>query len=204
MLCQQLSYGKSGIVQNGNSPQIKLQTAVGGADRKLEDNRDFGLTIGGTTMTAHLETVRASLQQLLPVSEELTKRFLTNLFDREPSLESILLGVNFPTIEHAMRKALVMILSNIDNPDFLESYLFEVGKKHRALGVEPQHLPLAMDALVYAVRETSGPYWTLELEEGWTDAAVMLLGYMQSGLRAAPVSPQSGVMNPQSDFTPTR
>ncbi len=143
-------------------------------------------------MTVHLECVRASLQQLMPVTDQLTRKFLNNLFDREPSLEGILLQADVPTIEQALRKAMVLMAGNLDNQEFLQSYLFEVGRKHRSFGVEPQHLPLAMDALVTAVRETSGPVWTLELEEGWTDTAVMVLEYMQAGLQSAPSPSPAG------------
>jgi len=139
-------------------------------------------------MVVHLESVRASLQQLMPLTEPLTKKFLNTIFDRDPSLESVLLQANFSSIEQALSKALVIVLGNLDNPSFLESYLVDVGRRHRELGIEPEHLPIAMDALVTAVREVSGPVWTLELEEGWTDTAVMLLGFMQAGMRGgAPV-----------------
>ena len=141
-------------------------------------------------MVVHLESVRASLQQLMPVTEPRTKRFLTTMFDRVPSLETMLLRADFDTIEQALRKALVIILGNLDNPAFLESYLFDVGKRHRELGMEPEQLPIVVDSLVTAVRETIGPTWTLELEEGWTDTAVMLLGYMQAGMTSGrPLAP---------------
>jgi len=136
-------------------------------------------------MPARNDIIKTSLEHLIPNIEQVTRTLFTNLFNREPDLEVIFLRTNWAALQNALAKVFGLVVGNLDNPDFLESYLYEVGQKHQALGIRKEHLPLALDALMFAVRDSSGPVWTHELEAAWTEMTVMLLDYMQRGMGAA-------------------
>lgn len=136
-------------------------------------------------MPAKNDIIQTSLEHLIPNIEQVTKTFFTNLFNREPDLEVIFLQTDWAALQNALAKVFGLVVANLENPEFLESYLYEVGRKHQALGIKKEHLPLALDALMFAVRDSSGPVWTHELEAAWTDMTVMLLDYMQRGMGAA-------------------
>ena len=141
-------------------------------------------------MPAKNDIIQTSLEHLIPNMERVTEAFFTNLIKREPDLEAILRKTDRAVLQNALAKVFGLVVGNLENPEFLESYLYEVGRKHQALGIKKEHLPLALDALMFAVRDSSGPVWTHELEAAWTEMTVMLLDFMQRGMgAAAPTTP---------------
>lgn len=133
-------------------------------------------------MPERADVLRESVAGLLPYADELAGRFLERVIEREPELQPILEHAGRDRAVRAYSESFERVAENLDDTAYLEQFLVEAGKYHRGLGVYPEHMSVAMDALVSAVRETSGPVWTRALEDAWTHAAIGFLAYLQHGL----------------------
>lgn len=54
--------------------------------------------------------------------------------------------------------------------------LTELGKRHIKYGVKPHYFPFMGKAVVYALSETLGDAWTLEIQDAWVEVYDELSG----------------------------
>ena len=138
-------------------------------------------------MNEHTDLVRDSFERLSSDMERVSERFFTNVLARDPSLKAIMDRGDPGTSRTALRSGLGAVIANLDRPLVLESILFEIGRQHRQLGMQPGHLGIALDSLLFAIRDVYPGDWTNELEQAWVEVAAVIMEHMQRGLRASPV-----------------
>ena len=95
--------------------------------------------------------------------------FYADLFERNRSYRSL-----FPASMAGQHKvlldALTQIVAWVDDTDELVPYLQDLGRRHRAFGVNAAHYPEVGESLIATLRYFSGPSWTAELEKDWVAA----------------------------------
>lgn len=111
-------------------------------------------------------TIRASFDAISSRTDELTKLFYGWLFRIAPETRDL-----FPVTMELQRtrllRALIHFIQMIDRPDELSIFLRQLGRDHRKFGVIGEHYDKMGEALIGAVKETSGPRWSPEIEHAW-------------------------------------
>lgn len=95
--------------------------------------------------------------------------FYADLFERNRGYRS-LFPASMARQHQVLLDALAQIVAWVDNTDELVPYLQDLGRRHRAFGVNAQHYPEVGESLVATLRYFSGPSWTAELEKDWVAA----------------------------------
>jgi nitric oxide dioxygenase len=134
-------------------------------------------------MNEHIDLVRKSFERLSPEMDRVGERFFENLLSRDNSLKTIIDRADRATLRSTLGSGLTAVIANLDRPLVLESILYEIGRRHRMVGVRPDQLGIALDALLFAVRDVYAGEWDSDLESAWVDAATVIMDHMQRGLQ---------------------
>ncbi len=129
------------------------------------------------------DLIRQSFETLTPRMDRVTDVFFENILTRDPSLQQVFDQGNPEVLKTVVYSGLSAIVANLDRPVILESILYEMGRRHRDLGMQPMQLPIALDSLLFAMREVSES-WDNDLEAAWIRVASMVMEHMQRGLTA--------------------
>ncbi|MHC5251577.1 globin domain-containing protein [Listeria kieliensis] len=118
------------------------------------------------------EIVKSTIPFLQDKGTEITSIFYQNMFQAHPELLNIFNQNN--QREGTQSKALAnMVLAaamNIDDLSVIKPYVIQVGYKHRALQVKPEHYPIVGHYLIQAIGIVLGDASTDEIIEAWTAA----------------------------------
>lgn len=140
-------------------------------------------------MNPNVAAIRASFTTLSRRQHELVRRFYQILFEARPDLRRMFPDDMSRQQEH-LSAALSLLIRNADSLEALRPSLMDLGARHVAFGVTPEHYPPVRDALVSAIAEVGGTSMTTELLEAWRGlinrvCAVMLQGAATAALAMA-------------------
>lgn len=123
----------------------------------------------------HKETI-AIIKSTVPVLEvhgtEITSVFYTRLFDNHPELLNIFNHANQRQgrQQTALANAVYAAAAHIDRLEEIVPVVKQIGEKHRALGILPEHYPIVGTTLLAAMKEVLGDAATPEILNAWADA----------------------------------
>ena len=129
--------------------------------------------------------IHSSFAQLAPAAEQLAAAFYRRLFELDPTLQPLfqhdiaLQGRKFMTM-------LVVVVRGLDALDRLLPDVENLGRRHVAYGVNDTHYQTVEDALLWAIQEQLGAYWTSAVAEAWAAAYRLLADTMQRAARDVP------------------
>ncbi len=112
-------------------------------------------------------------------------RFYAELFKLDPSLRSLFHG-DMNNQGEKLINMLTMIVSNLERLDHLLPTVRQLGQRHAGYGVKDAHYATVGAALIGALRQQTGPAWTLEADKAWSAAYGLLADNMKDA--AAQVS----------------
>lgn len=135
-------------------------------------------------MIDRTQVAKDSLAHILPNIDRVSERFYANLVARDHPLQAILDRVDAPARSVVLRDGLAAIVANLDRPLVLESILYEIGRIHRRLGARRDQIGIALDSLLYALREVV-PNWDSSLEEAWVEVAAVMMEHVERGMMYA-------------------
>jgi len=119
-------------------------------------------------LTSHqLEDLRSSLKLMAPQGEQLAAAFFTRLFKAHPPLRAMF-PLDTTRRNQDLLAALGTLTKNATRLTAIEHLLTEFGVRNLHSGILPHHYGMARDAMLVAMRETSGESWTPEIEEAWS------------------------------------
>ena len=114
----------------------------------------------------HRELVLSSYEALSTDLTVITTRFYDRLFMIAPAARDL-----FPpdrTRQHQHFAAAIAILArNVMNIEAMDEPLRELGRRHLAYRVQPEHYELARKIFVETLSECAGPIWTAEHTLAW-------------------------------------
>jgi pimeloyl-ACP methyl ester carboxylesterase/hemoglobin-like flavoprotein len=129
-------------------------------------------------------TVSASFARIGLRAEALVARLYERLFEQAPALRAL-----FPPDlkEQRIKLAVVLqlVVEHLRAPERLDPMLEELGRKHAAYGVAPEHLDAMGDALLAALREFEGDAWRPATERAWASAYARMAAAMARGIAGA-------------------
>jgi NAD(P)H-flavin reductase/hemoglobin-like flavoprotein len=127
--------------------------------------------------------LRESFANVAVHGDELPLFFYADLFLKHPEVRDM-----FPVSMAAQRdhlvKALVKIVSQVDNLDDLTVFLQGLGRDHRKFGTIAEHYDAVGASLLATLEHFSGPAWTPEVAADWT-AAYELIGSVMTAAASA-------------------
>jgi hemoglobin-like flavoprotein len=115
-----------------------------------------------------LNRIRRSFVLLGTKMDEVTRDFYGRLFEARPDVRP-LFQANLDAQRQHLAAALALIVRNLPMLDALEEPLGELGARHAALGVRPEHYPPVRDAMLASISDALSRTGdrTTELTDDW-------------------------------------
>jgi hemoglobin-like flavoprotein len=130
-------------------------------------------------MTPENQTlVRESFALVIPVKAEAAAMFYGRLFQLDPSLRAL-----FTTdMDEQGRKLMAMIgvaVANLNKLEAIVPAVQDLGRRHIAYGVQPQHYDTVATALLWTLEQALGEGFTPATRAAWTEAYTILATVMK-------------------------
>ncbi len=126
--------------------------------------------------------IQESWQQLGGRTDELLVRFYDRLFALDPSAHALFSSTNMAVQRQKFAGMIEAILALRQEPRMFVSSAANLGRRHRAYGVNPGQYESAGVALIAALKDLLGAQLTPELKEAWVAGYKLIAAIM---LRAA-------------------
>ncbi len=122
--------------------------------------------------------VRQSWVKVQPIADEAAALFHERLFQIVPALRAL---VTSNLVEQG-RKMMTMLSVAIHALERVESLatLQDLGARHRAYGVVPEHYPKVREALIWALDQSLGRSFNAEVQDAWSALYERIARRMQS------------------------
>jgi hemoglobin-like flavoprotein len=127
----------------------------------------------------HIAAVKASWEQVRPISEQTAFLFYTRLFEQHPDLHAMF-RTDTREQGHKLLAMLDTAVASLEDFDALEPDIRELGGRHVDYGVMDGHYPLFEDAMHWALSQGLGDGWTPDVEAAWR----ALFGRLSRTMRA--------------------
>lgn len=124
--------------------------------------------------------IQESWRKFVPEQERAAILFYTRLFELDPDLRALFKG---DMTEQGMR-LMTMIGTAINQLDRLETVtprIRDLGKRHAAYGVQPEHYETFASALLWTLQTVLGADFYPEVEDAWTALYDYLSEAMKKG-----------------------
>lgn len=121
--------------------------------------------------------LKSSFARVAMHGDEVPLHFYSDLFLKHPQTRDM-----FPVSMQAQRShlvaALVSIVSSIDDPDALTTFVRDLGRDHRKFGALAEHYDAVGASLLATFAYFCGDAWDAELEADWKAAYELIAGVM--------------------------
>ena len=124
--------------------------------------------------------VESSVAALGPVLDDVVAAFSNRLFEIAPETRD-LFGGSLVAQRAKFAAELAFIVTTIRRHDSFVATATELGRRHGALGVQPEDFRRAGAALLDALAGALGPDWTPALSEAWRLAYRLTAETMMAG-----------------------
>ena len=113
-----------------------------------------------------IAVVQESFQRVATIADQAAELFYQHLFLLDPELKSL-----FPSDMHAQGKKLVQMIGlavhRLNSPETLIPAVQELGRRHRAYGVEEKDYDTVGQALLWTLEQGLGADFTPQVQEAW-------------------------------------
>ena len=119
-----------------------------------------------------IEIVKSTVPVLEKYGKDITTRFYQLMFNNHPELLNIFNHANQKQgrQQAALANTVYAAAANIDNLGAIIPVVKEIGTKHRALGVLPEHYPIVGENLLAAIKDVLGDAATDDIINAWAEA----------------------------------
>ena len=131
-----------------------------------------------------IDLVQGSWRRVLPVAETAALMFYDRLFFLDPSLRALFRG----DMTEQRRKVMAMITFAVNGLTRLEQLVpmvQDLGRRHAAYGVRPEHYYTVGAALLWTLQQGLGDFFTPAVREAWTAAYGVLANTMRGAAELA-------------------
>jgi hemoglobin-like flavoprotein len=130
-----------------------------------------------------INLVQDTFNMVAPIAEQAAALFYDRLFTLDPSLRPMFHG-DMTEQGRKLMATLALAVSGLNQPEKIIPAVQHLGRKHVAYGVQPEHYDIVGEALLWTLGQGLGDAFTVETEEAWT-AAYMMLANVMEGAAAA-------------------
>lgn len=114
-----------------------------------------------------IELVTQSWDNVMPIAETAADLFYTRLFELDPSLKALFNGDMTQQGEKLMSMITIAVKA-LNRLDDVVPAIENMGRRHVAYKVEPEHYDTVGAALLWTLGQGLGEGFTTEVEEAWT------------------------------------
>ena len=116
-----------------------------------------------------IQRVRSSFAKLAAIQGQAAAMFYRRLFELEPSLRPLFKGDMMGQGARLMG-TLRDVVGALDQLERVLPALRELGRRHAAYGVRPEHYATVGEALIWTLEQGLGAAFTRETRRAWIDA----------------------------------
>ncbi|MCA9115601.1 MAG: hypothetical protein KDA79_10975 [Planctomycetaceae bacterium] len=138
-------------------------------------------------MDAATALLKDSFRLVSPQADRLAARFYERLFENCPALRPLFANGDPAAQQRQLIQALTVLVRSLGEPKKLARYLRQLGQRLTGYGAEPAQYPAAAEALLRTLAEVSGPAWTEQLEQTWSQALDLAFELMLAGTLSSPL-----------------
>lgn len=132
-------------------------------------------------MSLNVELLEQSFELVKPEADGLVDSFYDFLFTDYPAAKPLFTHTDMAKQKQQLKGALVMVVSNLRNPDVLSKSLKGLGARHVKYGALPEHYPLVGNSLLKALDKHAGAAWTPDVKDAWVGAYGAITELMLDG-----------------------
>ena len=123
------------------------------------------------------DMVQLTWRSVLPVGDTFAELFYGRLFALDPDVRRLFKD---DLIEQGrnLTAMLSVATANLAKPERIGVALRQLGKRHAAYGVRPEHFALVEDALLFALEHALIDVFTAEVKAAWQAAYALLASMM--------------------------
>lgn len=123
--------------------------------------------------TQEIQTLQRSFDLVEPIAETAASLFYARLFELDPSLRPLFKS-DLISQGQKLMSTLKLVVTGLENPEKIIPAVRSLGKRHVEYGVQPQHYETVGDALLWTLEKGLGDAFTLDIENAWKKAFVLL------------------------------
>lgn len=136
---------------------------------------------GGQAMNEPMiKRLETSFKMIAPRAPELVDHFFAHLFSRNPALRP-LFPRDMSSQKQAFLATFMLIAQNLGRPEKFRQPLIDLGRRHQGYKAPLDHYPAFRDTLIGVMRDMTGPKWSEQLTQDWTDALNFVSALMIEG-----------------------
>lgn len=110
--------------------------------------------------------VQATFEQSRSRSLVIGERFYRRLFGRFPEMRKLFTG-DIQAQASKLMNMVGVLVESLDHPAMTADTLFELGIRHQAYGVRPEHYRVAGRIFLWAIKPAEGKGFTPEVKQAW-------------------------------------
>ena len=131
-----------------------------------------------------INRVRESFRFLLPLQEDAAEAFYTNLFEQYPEVRDLFAN-EMREQTGKLWALMVTAVEGLEEFDKLVPALRDLGARHVAYGVVPEHYPIVAKVLIETTALAMGPEFTRAHKESWEKTLGLIANEMLAGAKRA-------------------
>jgi hemoglobin-like flavoprotein len=137
-------------------------------------------------MTVPGELLESSFQAVVLHGEAFVTAFYERLFTRFPETRAFFAATDMQVQRKKLQQSLSLIVEHMREPEALAPMLKELGQKHVAHGILPEHYPLVGAVLLETFADFLGPHWTQAHHDAWVTGFEAVSSLMLQGAQELP------------------
>lgn len=133
---------------------------------------------------SQIRIVQETFGLVAPIAEQAAGLFYDRLFALDPALRPMFHG-DITEQGKKLMATLALAVNGLNRPEKIIPAVQHLGRKHVGYGVQPHHYNIVGEALLWTLDQGLGDAFTLETEEAWTAAYLLLSTVMQEAAESA-------------------
>lgn len=122
--------------------------------------------------------VQGSFRQVAPIAEQAATLFYGRLFELDPSLKPLFKG-DMTEQGKKLMKVLGVAVASLEDLPGLVPVVQDLGRRHVAYGVLPEHYATVGSALLWTLEQGLGAGFTPEVKAAWSEVYGLLATVMK-------------------------
>ena len=131
--------------------------------------------------------VRESFDLIEPIAPQAGAMFYANLFEADPSLQTLFMH-DIGVQGEKLMQVIGVAVAHLDQPEVLMPVLDDLGRRHAGYGVRDQHYETVGAALLKTLYQGLGVAYNEEVEEAWVAVYAVVAARMKQAAAVVPVT----------------
>ena len=127
-----------------------------------------------------ISLVQKSWQDIEAVSDQAATIFYARLFAIAPGTAELFAATDMRSQRDKLMLTLKRIVAQLSEPEVGDLQLEELGRRHAAYGVRPEHYQLVGEALMWMLEQVLHPKFNAKLSAAWAATYTLVAKRMQA------------------------